>query len=237
MFWDWVRHATQEAPVDGTPIRGMWLTVTRPVNYARWDDAIRGWVDENSELVSNHPPVLWAAYSDGPKEGIHNHTQSPPDDIGKMLGDRRPEWVEYFMDFAQLASRRSTCARRAVGAVAVVGKRVVATGYNGAPKGVPHCTRETCERSKQAIPSGQRAELCRGLHAEQNLIVQAAEHGASIKGATIFSTNKPCVICLKMLINLQVKTIYYLEDYIDPLSDQLAVEAGIDLTKFEVDYG
>jgi len=139
----------------------------------------------------------------------------------------RPTWDEYFMEFARLACTRSTCLRRAVGAVLVKEKNILATGYNGAPRGVPHCEEVGCLRAEMNIPSGQKHELCRGLHAEQNAIIQAAYHGTSIRGADLYSTTFPCVICSKMLINAGVRAIYYDEGYADELSRALLEQAGV----------
>lgn len=144
----------------------------------------------------------------------------------------RPEWNEYFMDIARLVSRRSTCIRRRVGAVIVKEKRVLATGYNGAPTGLVHCGEIGCLREQTGTPSGQRHELCRGLHAEQNAIIQAAYHGTSIAGATLFCTTLPCSICFKMLINAGIREVIYAEGYPDELSQRLLQEAEIAISQF-----
>ncbi|MBN1842076.1 MAG: cytidine/deoxycytidylate deaminase family protein [Deltaproteobacteria bacterium] len=143
----------------------------------------------------------------------------------------RPSWDEYFMDIAYLVSSRSTCCRRQVGAVLVRDKRVLATGYNGAPTGLPHCLDIGCLREELGVPSGERHELCRGLHAEQNVIIQAAYHGVSIKGATLYCTNLPCSICCKMLINAGINEIKYQDGYADTMSEDMLKVAGIALTK------
>jgi len=143
----------------------------------------------------------------------------------------RPSWPQYFMGIAQMVSRRSTCLRRQVGAILVKDRRILATGYNGAPAGLKHCEEVGCLREDSSVPSGQRHELCRGLHAEQNAILQAAYHGISIAGSDLYCTNKPCVICSKMLINAGVNRIFYLEGYEDPLSDAMLEEAGIEVTR------
>lgn len=135
------------------------------------------------------------------------------------------------MDITHLVAKRSTCLRRQVGALLVKDKRILATGYNGAPSGIAHCLDVGCLREKKNIPSGERHELCRGSHAEQNAIVQAAAYGIPIKGAVLFCTNLPCSICMKMIINAGVKTIFYEDGYQDPLSQELVGEAGIALTK------
>ena len=136
---------------------------------------------------------------------------------------------------ARLASTRSTCIRRHVGAVLVKEKKVLATGYNGVPSGISHCADVGCLRDEENIPSGQRHELCRGLHAEQNAILQAAYHGVSIQGSVLFCTNFPCVICSKMLINAGIRQIFYLEGYPDPLSERMLSEAGMDLHRIEME--
>ena len=146
----------------------------------------------------------------------------------------RPAWPEYFMDITKLVSRRSTCLRRSVGAVLVKDKRILATGYNGAPAGLKHCEEVGCLRVDSAVPSGMRHELCRGLHAEQNVIIQAAFHGISIQGATLYCTNKPCVICSKMIINAGIMKVFYEEGYDDPLSDQMLAEAGIETVRLSL---
>ncbi|HSV30981.1 MAG TPA: cytidine/deoxycytidylate deaminase family protein [Atribacteraceae bacterium] len=145
---------------------------------------------------------------------------------------RRPEWDEYFMAIAQLVSSRSTCVRRQVGSVLVKDKRILATGYNGAPALLSHCTAETCLRSMDNVPSGVRQELCRGLHAEQNVIIQAALHGVGTRGAILYCTHKPCVLCAKMIINSGVIRIVYQNSYPDPFGDSLLSEAGIEMCLF-----
>ena len=120
----------------------------------------------------------------------------------------RPSWDEYFMQMAELTAKRSTCLRRNVGAIIVKDKHIIATGYNGAPKGLPHCEElGGCLRQKLGVPSGERHELCRALHAEQNAIIQAATLGQSIEGATIYVTHQPCIICAKMIINAGISRI------------------------------
>ena len=145
----------------------------------------------------------------------------------------RPSWPEYFMAITRMVAKRTTCLRRGVGAVLVKDKRILATGYNGAPAGLKHCEEVGCIRENESIPSGTRHELCRGLHAEQNVIVQAAYHGIPIDGATIYCTNKPCVICSKMIINSGIKQIYYDEGYNDPLADQMLTEAGLEIVRLK----
>ncbi len=131
------------------------------------------------------------------------------------------------MDIARLVARRSTCLRRQVGAVLVKEKNILATGYNGTPSGITHCAEVGCLRQRLGVPSGERHELCRGLHAEQNAIIQAAKHGVNIAGSTLYCTNSPCSICSKMLINAGIARIVYLEGYPDTLSQEMLLEAGI----------
>ncbi|MFO8085709.1 MAG: cytidine/deoxycytidylate deaminase family protein [Desulfobacterales bacterium] len=146
---------------------------------------------------------------------------------------QRPSWAAYFMEIATLVAKRSTCIRRAVGAILVKDKRILATGYNGAPSGIKHCIEAGCLREQLHIASGQRHELCRGIHAEQNAIIQAAYHGVSIKGATLFCTNLPCSICTKMIINAGIEKIFYQSGYADQLSTNMLMEAGIECTRFK----
>lgn len=140
----------------------------------------------------------------------------------------RPNWDEYFMEMAALTSKRSTCMRRQVGAVIVKDKHIIATGYNGAPRGVKHCEeRGGCLREKLAVPSGERHELCMAVHAEQNAIIQAATLGQSIEDGVIYVTHQPCVICAKMIINAGIKRIVVREGYPDQLSRDILAEAGL----------
>ncbi len=150
-------------------------------------------------------------------------------------GRNRPDWDIYFLKIAQLASTRSTCLRRQVGAVLVKDRNILATGYNGAPSGLAHCADTGCLREKDHIPSGERHELCRGLHAEQNAIIQAASHGVSIRGSVLFCTNFPCVICSKMLINAGIRVIHYESGYPDALSQQMLQEAGVKLYRVQTE--
>ena len=143
------------------------------------------------------------------------------------MSDSRPSWDEYFMSITELVAQRATCVRRKVGAILVRDKRIIATGYNGAPSQISHCLDVGCLRAEKGIPSGERHELCRGLHAEQNAIIQAALHGVSVEGATLYCTNMPCSICSKMLINARVTKILYKEGYADSLSSSLMAEANI----------
>ena len=145
----------------------------------------------------------------------------------------RPAWEAYFMDIAFLVARRSTCLRREVGAIVVKDKRILSTGYNGAPANIKHCLETGCLREKLNIASGKNHELCRGIHAEQNAIIQAAYHGVSIKGASLFCTNLPCSICAKMIINAGISRICYSEGYADSMSEEMLKEAGVDIVKVD----
>ena len=146
----------------------------------------------------------------------------------------RPTWEEYFMEITRLVAKRATCLRRQVGAALVMDKRILATGYNGAPSGLAHCLEVGCLREQKQVPSGERHELCRGLHAEQNVIIQAAFHGIRIQGSTLYCTNLPCAICTKMLINAGVKEIIYEGGYQDALSREMLLEAGIPARQFHL---
>lgn len=139
----------------------------------------------------------------------------------------RLPWPEYFMAIAQLVSGRSTCLRRKVGALAVKDRRILATGYNGAPADLAHCGQTGCLRQQLNIPSGQRHEICRGLHAEQNIIIQAAVHGINISGIDLYCTHHPCTVCAKMLINCGVRHVYYADSYPDEMAAQLFAEASV----------
>ena len=146
----------------------------------------------------------------------------------------RPSWEEYFMDIARLVAKRSTCLRRQVGAVVVKHKNILATGYNGTPSGITHCSETGCLREQLKIPSGERHELCRGLHAEQNVIVQAAKHGINIEGGTLYCTSSPCIICSKMIINAGLREIVYLDGYPDILSKDILTESGIEFRPYAI---
>lgn len=142
------------------------------------------------------------------------------------------------MAIARVVATRSTCLRRQVGAVLVKDNRILATGYNGAPSGLRHCLDTGCLREAQGVRSGERHELCRGLHAEQNAILQAAVHGTSIAGATIYITHHPCVLCAKMLVQAGVKRIVFGGDYPDELAQRILSEAGVKVERFaeEIDF-
>ena len=150
-------------------------------------------------------------------------------------GYNRHSWETYFMDITNLVAKRSTCRRRSVGAILVKDKRILATGYNGAPSGLKHCLEVGCLRKQLGVESGKMHELCRGIHAEQNAIIQAAYHGVSVNGAVIYCTNQPCSICARMIINAGIKKIYYQSGYADPLAKELLGEAGIELKQINSD--
>ncbi len=141
----------------------------------------------------------------------------------------RPSWDEYFIQITQQVAKRSTCLRRHVGAVIVKDKRILSTGYNGAPSGFPHCSEVGCLRQQLNIPSGERQEICRGLHAEQNAIIQAALHGVSVAGADIYTTHQPCITCAKMIINAGIKRVVALQPYPDELARSFLEQAGVEL--------
>ena len=133
------------------------------------------------------------------------------------------------MEIARQVATRSTCLRRSVGSLIVRDKRILSTGYNGAPRGVEHCDVAGCLRESLSIPSGQRQEICRGLHAEQNAIIQAALHGVSVEGSTIYVTHQPCITCAKMIINSGVVRVVCANTYPDELARQMLGEAGVEL--------
>lgn len=143
----------------------------------------------------------------------------------------RPTWDEYFLEIANVTKKRSTCLRRQVGAVIVKDKRILSTGYNGVPTGIRHCSEAGCLRDQLKIPSGERHELCRGSHAEQNAIVNAANFGIGLKGSTIYVNTQPCILCTKMMINAGIVRIVYEEGYPDKLSLEMIEESGIELVK------
>ncbi|MCK4776849.1 MAG: cytidine/deoxycytidylate deaminase family protein [Actinomycetia bacterium] len=148
-----------------------------------------------------------------------------------MNNKDRPSWEEYFMKIACEVATRSTCLRRKTGAVIVLNKRILTTGYNGAPHGLKHCSETGCLRENKKVSSGERHELCRGLHAEQNAIIQAAQHGVQIKGASIYTTHQPCVLCAKMLISAGIKEIVFANIYPDRLAKEMLKEAKIKSTQ------
>ena len=145
----------------------------------------------------------------------------------------RPTWDDYFMEIAKLVSSRATCLRRKVGAIIVKEKRILSTGYNGAPSGLVHCSEVGCLRKQLHIPSGERHELCRGVHAEQNAIIQAARFGVSIDNATLYLTDSPCVICSREIINAGIKIVVYGQGYPDTRARKFLKEAKIKVIKYK----
>jgi dCMP deaminase len=145
---------------------------------------------------------------------------------------KRPDNDTYFMKMAELVATRSTCLRRQVGAVVVKEKRVLTTGYNGAPKGLKHCEEVGCVREQNQVESGTRHELCRGVHAEQNAVIQAAYFGISIKDATMYTTNFPCVLCAKILVNAGIREVVYKDEYVDDLSKDILNESRVVVRRY-----
>lgn len=146
----------------------------------------------------------------------------------------RPSWDDYFIEIAKLVSSRATCLRRKVGAVIVKDKRLLTTGYNGAPSGLAHCIEVGCIRKNLDIPSGERHELCRGVHAEQNAILQAAKFGVSIEGTILYLTDSPCFICSREIVNAGIKRVVYLYGYPDANAKGLLTEAKVELKKHKL---
>ena len=153
--------------------------------------------------------------------------------LESVMSSQRLPWPEYFMQITFLVAQRSTCLRRKVGAMAVKDRHILATGYNGAPSGIPHCLETGCLREQMGIPSGERHEICVGLHAEQNVIIQAAVHGISLSGAEIYCTHQPCLICTKMLINCGVAGVYFARADPDDLATKMATQSGISFQLME----
>ena len=141
----------------------------------------------------------------------------------------RPDIDEYFLKIASVVAERSTCHRHHVGAVAVGNKHILATGYNGAPSGTKDCLELGCLRDELGIPSGTRHEICRGIHAEQNVIIQASLHGVSIEGSTIYCTHTPCILCAKMLANAKIKRFVSFGSYNDAEYVKLFREVAIEV--------
>jgi len=147
--------------------------------------------------------------------------------------DSRPSWDEYFLEISGIVSKRSTCLRRKVGALIVKDRRILATGYNGSPSGVKHCEEVGCMRARLKVPSGQRHELCRGLHAEQNVLLQAALYGVSSKGGMLYITNQPCIICAKMIINAGIKEVVIAGNYPDKMAAEFLKSAKVKVRKLK----
>ncbi|MDY3868554.1 MAG: cytidine/deoxycytidylate deaminase family protein [Pyramidobacter sp.] len=144
-----------------------------------------------------------------------------------MMIFERPDWESYFMTLAAVAATRSTCLRRQVGAVIVRDAQIISSGYNGAPKNVPHCAVTGCLREQLRIPSGERHEMCRGSHAELNAIAQAASLGVPTAGAVLYCTHAPCSFCTKAIINAGIRRVVYIHGYPDELAETLRREAGL----------
>ena len=149
-----------------------------------------------------------------------------------MTQGERPSWDSYFMQMAQVVAGRSTCLRRHVGAVIVKDKQILSTGYNGSPAGLLHCDEVGCLRQSLSVPSGERQEICRAVHAEQNALVQAAKHGVAIAGADIYVTHQPCVLCVKLMINAGIRRVVYTHSYPDQLAVVMAKEARLELVQY-----
>ena len=149
----------------------------------------------------------------------------------------RPTWQKYFMEMAFLASQRSTCLRRRVGAVLVRDNQILSTGYNGSPKNISHCSETGCLREKLNVPAGEKHELCRGVHAEQNAIIQCSINGSSTKNAVLYCTNQPCSICAKLIINAEIKAVYIADTYPDKLAENMFEEAGVEMIKIDRETG
>lgn len=144
---------------------------------------------------------------------------------------QRPGWNQYFLELATLVASRSTCLRRQVGAVLVRNERIISTGYNGAPRGLGHCLELGCLREEMQIPSGHRYELCRGVHAEQNAIINAAFYGVSTQDTVLYCTNQPCLICARMIINAGIVKVVHRGNFDDKLAIQFLQEAGIEIVE------
>ncbi len=145
--------------------------------------------------------------------------------------EARPSWDRYFMEITNLVASRSTCLRRQVGAVIVRDKRILATGYNGAPAGLRHCAEIGCLREKLGVRSGEKHELCRAIHAEQNAIIQAASFGSPMAGATVYVTHHPCILCSKIIINAGIRRVVYCQGYPDELARRILREAKLAVEK------
>ncbi len=149
----------------------------------------------------------------------------------------RPSWDEYFSGLARMVASRSTCLRRNVGAVLVKGERIISTGYNGAPQGISHCLEIGCLRDEEGIPSGHRYEMCRGVHAEQNAVINAARYGISTLGTVLYCTNQPCMLCARMLVNAGVIRVVHQGDFEDALALACLKEAGVEVVEINLEGG
>lgn len=151
--------------------------------------------------------------------------------------ETRPSWQQYFMEMAFLASKRSTCLRRKVGAILVRDNQIISSGYNGSPKGISHCAQTGCLREQLNVPSGQNHELCRGVHAEQNAIIQASLNGSNTRNTHLYCTHQPCSICAKLIINAEINTVYVANPYPDELAQKLFHESNIEVIHFDMETG
>ncbi len=187
-------------------------------------------VDELRKVV-NLDDIVYL-YNDGTLEELYQLVdwivarELPPVSRRPSVSDR-PSWHETFMEMARVASKRSTCLRKQVGAVLVKDNRVIATGYNGAPSGLSHCSDTGCVRLQKEVPSGQRYELCRSVHAEENCIIQAAVFGVSTAGSVLYCTHAPCILCARSIINARVSAVYYAEGELEELTAKLFRDAGV----------
>jgi len=165
------------------------------------------------------------------------HSADPDGYLPPLETDPRPDWDNYFMQVARLVSIRTTCLARKVGAVIVLDRRIVSTGYNGVASGLPHCIDIGCLKRGLGIPAGERTELCRGSCAEENAIVQAARFGLAVKGGWIYTTDQPCIKCARMIINVGLEGVTFAGDYPQPMAIEFMQEAGVILRKFDFDSG
>ncbi len=145
----------------------------------------------------------------------------------------RPPRREFYMDIAEKMKERSTCLSRQTGAILVKDDQIIATGYNGCPKGLPHCDEVGCIRVEEDVDSGKRHELCRGVHAEQNTIIQSAIHGTSTKNATLYSTDYPCTMCAKIIINAGISKVIYKDGYPDDLAKKIFEQSDVEVEKYK----
>lgn len=151
-----------------------------------------------------------------------------------LVHSARPGFDEYFMNIVDDVATRSTCLRRKLGAVIVKDKRIIATGYNGAPRNLPHCLDAGCLRDELKIASGTRHEICRAVHAEQNAVLQCAAYGVPCEGATVYTSSSPCMICAKILVNSGIRRVVYKGNYPDPEALALLKHAKVSVEKFEL---
>ncbi len=183
----------------------------------------------------------YSQMADSPTGGTNRRPLASPKDPEGYLppfeSDPRPDWDRYFMEVTRLVSVRSTCLARKVGAVIVRDHRILATGYNGVPSGLPHCIDLGCLRRGLGIPSGERIEVCRGSCAEENAIVQTARMGLSIKDGWMYTTHQPCLKCARMIINAGLKGVTFAGEYPQPMALEFLQEAGVEMTTFDYETG